>query len=266
MSSAHLILLAIAGLLNLLATLAYVLGVLRQWRAGKHWSLWRLGFWLAGSLCLGWALSPGIMALAHLDIRWHMLQHLLLGMVAPLGLVLAAPITLLLRSVDPACGRRLSALLRSGYLRFISHPVTALLLNVGGMYLLYLTPFFLASQQSLALHALVHIHLVGAGYLYCWSILAGPDQASHGHGPGFRLGVLAAGMAAHGILGKLMYASLLPAGSGYSAEQIQAAAQIMYYGGDLAEVLLLIALLATWQRWRGPLGGPGAQPLPRVRV
>lgn len=36
-----------------------------------------------------------------------MARHLLLGMVAPLGLVLAAPVTLLLRVIDPAIGRRI---------------------------------------------------------------------------------------------------------------------------------------------------------------
>lgn len=266
MATGHLVFLALAGLLNLLATLCYVQAVLWQWSAGRNWSLWRLGFWLGGSLVIGWALSPGVMALAHSDLRWHMAQHLLLGMVAPLGLVLGAPITLLLKSVGPGAGRVIARLLGSGYVKLITHPLAALLLNVGGMFALYLTPLYLASSQSLALHVLIHAHLFGAGYLFCWSILAGPDRSSHRIGPGFRLAVLALGIALHGALGKLMYAQLLPAGTGHSAGQLQAAAQLMYYGGDLAEGLLLVALLATWYRWRAPLGGPLAQPLPRVRV
>lgn len=266
MPSGHMWFLALAGSLNLLVTLLYLLALLRQWAGGSHWSIWRLGFWLAGSLVLGWALSPGVMALAHVDLRWHMVQHLLLGMVAPLGLVLGAPVTLLLRSVGPRSGRWIVQILGSRYLWLITHPLTALLLNIGGMYVLYMTPLYQASQQSVTLHVLVHVHFFVAGYLFCWSILAGPDRSSHRIGPSFRLAVLALGIALHGALGKLMYAQLLPTGAGHSADQLRAAAQLMYYGGDLAEGLLLIALLTTWHRWRAPLGSAPLHPLPRVRV
>ncbi len=57
-----------------------------------------------------------------------MLQHLLLGMLAPLGLVMAAPITLVLRSVPARLGRGISRLLRSRYLQVVANPITALCL------------------------------------------------------------------------------------------------------------------------------------------
>ena len=47
---------------------------------------------------------------------------------------------------------------------------------------------------------------------------------------------------------KLMYAWQLPQGAG--VEEIQAAAQWMYYGGDLAEIALLVALMQQWLRGR----------------
>lgn len=232
--------------LNLAITAAYVFGVLGQWRAGKFWSLWRLTFWLAGSGLLAAAFAPSVMSLAHVDLRWHMGQHLVIGMLAPLVLVLAAPATLLLRTLPTARARWVSGLLRSRYLQVVAHPLSALLLNVGGMYLLYLTPLYAASLESNALHALVHIHFFLAGYLFCWAILAGPDPSANVSGFGTRLGVLFLAMASHAILGKLMYGQLLPRGTLHTAEQIRSAAQLMYYVGDLAEVLLLIALLSFW--------------------
>ncbi|MEA3252488.1 MAG: cytochrome c oxidase assembly protein [Pseudomonadota bacterium] len=57
-------------------------------------------------------------------------------------------------------------------------------------------------------------------------------------------------IAAHATLGKLMYAWLLPQGTGASAGELQAAAQWMYYGGDLAEIVLLVALMQQWLRGR----------------
>lgn len=232
--------------LGLIITLGvtYVAAVLLQWRAGRAWSLWRVATWLFGCLLLIQALAPGTMLLAHHDFRWHMAQHLAIGMLAPLALVLAAPITLLLRSLPTSAARRLTTLLRSAYVRFISHPLVALALNMGAMWLLYLTPLYLVSLDSPWLHALVHIHFLLAGYLFCWSILAGPDQAVHSASFRCRLSALFLSIAAHSVLAKLMYGYGWPRNVPHDPEQIRAAAQLMYYGGDFAELLLAIALFA----------------------
>jgi putative membrane protein len=49
-----------------------------------------------------------------------------------------------------------------------------------------------------------------------------------------------------------MYIYLWPHGTPHEAEEILAAAQFMYYGGDFAELLLVIALFTIWYRRRGP--------------
>jgi putative membrane protein len=61
-----------------------------------------------------------------------------------------------------------------------------------------------------------------------------------------RLTVLFLGIATHSTLAKVMYAYELPRDAGHSPEQIRAAAKLMYYGGDLAELLVAIAFFATW--------------------
>src|SRR5690606_10286450 len=81
-------------------------------------------------------------------LRGHMLQHLLLGMFAPLALVMGAPVTLLLRSVPARHGRFIAGLLRTRPIMVVTHPGTALLLNIGGMYVLYLTPLFAISMSN----------------------------------------------------------------------------------------------------------------------
>jgi len=246
------------------AQIAYLLGLQRQWRRGRPWSFWRLLALLAGTSMVLFAISPPVMLHAHQDLRGHMLQHLLLGMFAPLLLVLAAPVSLLLRTLPTAGARALVAVLRSGPLRLLAHPLTALLLNLGGMYLLYLTPLYAASLGSPALHWLVHWHFLAAGCLFTWAILAGPDPAPHAARAWVRLGVLFVAMAAHATLAKLMYGFGWPRGTHHGLEEIQAAAQLMYYGGDLAEMLLLGLLFARWGRRRGragrPTGGPVALP------
>ncbi len=239
-----------------LATAWYLWGVAAQRRRAKRWSRGRTAAWLIGIALVGVAVWPPVMARGHQDLRWHMGQHLLIGMFGPLALVLAAPMTLLLRTVPVRAGRAIVRVLRTPPVRVLSHPVTAMLLNIGAMGALYTTPLYAASLHTPALHHLVHAHFLAAGCLFCWAILAGPDPAPHAPGRGFRLGVLFVSIAVHGVLSKLMYAHLWPRNTHHPIEEIRGAARLMYYGGDLAELLLAVALFATWHGARRPLGRP----------
>ena len=85
------LLVALAGL--------YLAALLRQ-PAGR-WPPWRTVNWLAGLGIASIALIGPVADIAHTDFRAHMLGHLLLGMLAPIPLVLGAP-ALALRAASPA--------------------------------------------------------------------------------------------------------------------------------------------------------------------
>jgi putative membrane protein len=70
---------------------------------------------------------------------------------------------------------------------------------------------------------------------------------------GMRIAVLIAAGGAHSFLGKLLYAHAptLPPGSGHSAGEIELAAQWMYYGGHVADLLLLTGLFTAWYHRTG---------------
>lgn len=233
----------IGSALSVLAV--YLAAFYSQRVRGRTLSTWRAASFTVGILILCLALIPAMAEFAHRDLRGHMIQHLMLGMVAPLGLVFAAPITLALKTLPATVGRKIVAFLQSRPVWFVSHPITALFLNVGGMYLLYLTPLYATTLLSPQLHILVHIHFIIAGCLFTWAI-AGPDPGPHRPPPAFRLLVLFVSMAAHAILAKLMYAHGWPRGTGHDLEEIQQAAKLMYYGGDLTEVVLVAALFTAW--------------------
>jgi putative membrane protein len=214
------------------------------------WNNWRLASFTLGCGLLVLAFSPPATQWGHSDLRGHMAQHLLLGMFAPIALMLGAPGTLLLRSVSVNAARRLTAFLGTLPGRCLTHPVIALLLDIGGLYLLYLTPLYGLSLGDPAVHILLHLHFVIAGYLFSWSI-AGPDPAPRRPGMRTRLAVLFAATAAHSILAKVMYGYGFPRDAGHELAEIEAAAQLMYYGGDLAELLLAIVFFAAWYRRDG---------------
>jgi putative membrane protein len=201
------------------------------------------------------ALAVGLSPLADPGVtaaRAHMVQHVLLGMAAPVGLVLGAPVTLGLSALPVAARSRGTAVLRSRPVRTASHPLAAGLLHVGGLYLLYLTPLYARTLVDPAVHALVLVHFLAAGCLFAWS-LVGPERTARRPGMAWRVGVLVGASAAHGYLAKLLYARApqLPPGSGADIAELQDAARWMYAAGDVAEVALAVALFAAWYRRTG---------------
>lgn len=223
----------------------YLYATLRLHNRKGGWSHWRTLSFLFGILLLAVAMLPSLMQWAHHDLRGHMAQHLLIGMYGPLFLVLGAPITLALIALPVEIARGVTAVLRSKIFYFLSHPVIALLLNMGGMYLLYLSPLYVMSLSNSYLHYLIHIHFLVAGYLFAWSII-GQEPVSKRPAFKVRLLVLFISITAHAFLSKFMYAYLYPLHSPHPGSQIQEAARMMYYWGDLSELLLAIVLFGMW--------------------
>lgn len=227
-----------------LTALGYLALALRQHFGPRGWSWWRTALFLTGSGVLALGLLPRFLPYPKGDFRKHMLEHLIIGMMAPLGLMMAAPMTLVLRTVPTRWGRAISHLLQSRVLQVVANPVSALILNLGGMAALYFTPLYMAMMMHPALHYAVHFHFLAAGCLYTW-VIAGPDPAPHRPSVPARLVVLGVAVIAHSVLSQMLYAGLfvtIPV----SAQELQRGAELMYYGGDISEMLLAFALVTTW--------------------
>jgi len=168
------------------------------------------------------------------DLRAHVVQHLLLMVAGPLLLALGAPVTLTLRSLRTPSRRRLLALLHSPPMRLLVHPLTVVALDVGGLYAVYLTPVFEASEEQWWLHALIHAHMVLAGTLLA-VVVAGADPLPGRPGVPMRLALVVATGAAHDVLARLLWTR------GWGD-----AARLLAYGGEAADVAFAVAVLSAW--------------------
>lgn len=237
-----------AGLLPPLLVLLGYLHLVRRARRRNPvagWSGWRTAGFAAGVALVAVALSPPVMSFAHTDFRGHMVQHMLIGMYAPIALVLGAPVTLLLRTLPVAGARRLSGVVHSRPGRLLTHPATALLLSTGSLAVLYFTPLYDAVTARPAGHWLLHAHFLLSGCLFA-HVIAGPDPAPARPGVRVRLVYLGCAIAVHAVVAQLMY-------GGFRVHvhapvpEVRGGAEIMYYGGDIAELLLAVALVSTWR-------------------
>jgi putative membrane protein len=230
----------------ILAAALYLLGVLRLGARTVLWPARRTALFMLGLAIIGVALvSPFFAKDERFDL--HALQHLLLGMAAPLCLVLSAPLTLLLRALPPPSRAPLVRLLHSRVLYLVAHPAATALLAVGFLYALYFTGLYQASLDHPSLHQLLHLHFLVAGYLFVWSI-AGIDAFFRRPSLAVRGAVLFVAMAAHGALAKLLYVHgpVAATASGVSLGERQAAGLILWYGGDAIDLVLLLLLFVQW--------------------
>ncbi len=202
-------------------------------RRGRAWPVRHTILWVAGLTIA----ATGV-TMSHHDFREHMIGHVLLGMVAPVALVLAAPVTLVLRALPVRAARRVARLLRARPVRVVAHPVTAAVLNVGGLWVLYTTDLY----PQLHGERLVHAHVLLSGYLLT-AALVGIDPSPHRPGRVTRAVVLVAALAAHDILAKHLWAH---PPVGVPAAEGRAGAELMFYRGDLADLLLVVVFCAQW--------------------
>lgn len=213
----------------------YIIFVLQN----KQWPIYRTFFW-----CLGIILASSVIIfpIFHHQFDMHMYGHLILGMAAPLLMALSKPITLLLNSLNVHHARKVTKLLKSGYIKLITHPLSALILNTGGLWLLYRSSLFMMMHESLVVFYLVHFHVFAAGYLFT-SVILQNEPTAHPYTFKYRSIVMIISVALHQILSKSFY-PYPPAG----VEKVEAenGAIIMYYGGDVIELIVIFLMCYQW--------------------
>ncbi|GAA3713371.1 cytochrome c oxidase assembly protein [Salinicoccus jeotgali] len=246
--SSFLVFEAAAACLMLGALIIYPALMHRANKTHRRWPLHRPVFWALGVLAAAAALVGPLAQLSHSDFTVHMLGHLLLGMLAPLLMLMAKPMTLLMRALDVRHARRLSRILNSKYVHFISNPAVASLLNIGGLFLIYKTGLFTAMHTSAWLFALIHLHVFLAGYLFTMSIVY-IDITTRRYSFIYRAAVLIIALGFHKILSKLIYAA---PPEGVPQAEGETGAMLMYYGGDVIDLALIIILCSQRYQSRSP--------------
>ncbi|HEK9099540.1 cytochrome c oxidase assembly protein [Bacillus pfraonensis] len=226
----------------------YIIATVLSNRHHKRWPLYRNVFWILGVICLGIAVVGPLAHRAHIDFTVHMLSHLLLGMLAPIFMALAAPMTLFLRTLNVKTARRLSFVLKSRPLQTLSNPIVTTLLNLGGLWILYTTNLYSMMHQNILLHLFIHLHVFIAGYLFTISIIY-IDPVPHRYSYMYRAIVLIVALASHGILSKYIYAH---PPTGVVTAQAEIGGMLMYYGGDLIDIILIFILCLQWFRANKP--------------
>jgi putative membrane protein len=216
---------------------------------------WRRRSFLGGlAVCLV-ALGPPVEALADRSFAVHMVQHLLLTMVAAPLLVVAAPVTLALRAWKGLPRRVVLATLHSPPVRIATSPLVAWALFFVVVWGTHFTGVYDLALRSTAVHAIEHVALLATAALF-WMPVVGTDPTSARLSPPARILYLFVAMPAMAFLGLALFSAghvLYPTyarveGVAPALADQRAAGAIMWAGGMVLIVIALSLVTLDWMR------------------
>lgn len=196
---------------------------------------------LAGSVAVvaALALDPAADSL----LAAHMLQHMLIGDVVPLLLVLAVRGPVCFRIVPVPLVRRLRRLGAGRLLGFATRPLPALAFWAGTFAIWHVPAMYDQALGSAQLHAFEHATFALAGVLV-WTVLL--DPAGRGLLPGWgRFGYALALLAASGLLANTLILAYRPLYPHYAAQASRPFGLSPIGDQDLAGMVMMLEQLAT---------------------
>src|SRR5258707_526639 len=160
------------SVLLVIAAGLYLYGVHRLRARGDRWPVGRSVAFVGGGLgAILVVTASGIEAYDTTLLSVHMVQHMVLAMIAPVFLALGAPVTLALRTLPSAWRHRLVAVLHSRAAAVLTFPLVSYAIFVASPFVLYFTDLYRLSLEHNWLHELVHVHFILSGCLFFWPLL-----------------------------------------------------------------------------------------------
>ena len=250
------------GVLTLMVAL-YIKGVVVLTKRGDKWPVGRTIAFALGIAATNFATSGGLGLYAQFSFSYHMMSHMVLGMIAPIGLVLGAPMTLALRTLPQ--GRNsdergvrgsLLAALHSKIGVIYTNPIVALAIFDGSLFALYFTDLFAVLMQSHVGHLFMSLHFLAAGFLFFFIIIGVDPNPRRVHHL-VQIVILFAAMSIHAFFSVALmstttliddgfYASLQTPWLGDPLTDQKLGGSI---GWAMGEIPILIALIATFINW-----------------
>jgi putative copper resistance protein D len=243
----------------------YTLGLRRLHQNQIRWSKLAATSFYLGIVLVLWTTSSGIAKYAQLTFSAHMVQHMVLSMLAPIFLVLGAPITLALRALPTTNDHNhrtarewLLAGLHSRYSTLLTHPIVVLVIFTVGLYGVYFTNLFAKLMSGHAGHVFMEVHFLLTGLLFSYVVI-GVDPSPRKVPYGARLMLVLLALSLHAFFAIAIMQSKIPIGAEwYSQVQppwLTSALADTYAGGGVAwalgeipTLILVVVVAIQWSR------------------
>jgi len=227
----------------------------RQRHPARPWPWWRTGMFLGGLAVVVLATESGIGAYDDVLVWDHMIQHLLLIMVAPAMLVVGQPVTLLLHASRNPLHTWVKRAVRSRVVTWLTWPPVGVIAYTVTIIGTHLTRLMNLVMTNPALHAAEHALYLVVGYLFFLPLL-GREPIRWRISYPVRLLVLFLTMPVDTFTGLALGYSTTPmAGMGprpawapTALSDLHSAGAVMWVGGDGIMFALMMVVFLAWSR------------------
>jgi putative membrane protein len=233
---------------------------------GRRWPWTRTLAFLAGLVAVDLALQSPVATFTGTYFQAHVLQHLLLMVVAPPLLALGAPSTLLLQTARRRTKERWLGILRSPAFAVLTHPITVWCLYFGIMFAFFLSSLINVAMHHMALMDLLNLLFLFGGTLYWWPMV-GLDPIVHwkmGHGA--RMVNILLGGPPEVILGLAILSLRVPIASMYTLSSTHAGGALLWISTEFVVIAAFMPIFWQWmrsdERAAARLDAQAAQPAP----
>lgn len=235
----------------------YLWGVIRVARRhpARPWPAWRTGMFLGGLAVVVLALQSGIGSYDDVLFWDHMIQHLLLVMVAPPLLILGQPITLLMHASRNPLHTWVKRVVRSPVASFLTWPVFGFVAYAAAIVVAHLTGLANLTARNPAAHEVEHVAFLIIGYLFLLPIV-GSEPIKWRLSYPTKLVLLFLVMPVDTFTGLVIsYGNAgtpgLPAGprpgwAGSALGDLHAGGAVMWVGGDGIMFVLMMVVFLMW--------------------
>jgi putative membrane protein len=212
---------------------------------------------MSGLGAIGLALASPIEAYEGVLFSVHMVQHLLLMLVAAPLLLGGGPITLTLRVSTPSVRRRLLWVLHSPVVKAISFPVVTWVLFAAVNWGWHFSTLYDEALENTALHYVQHATFLAAALLFWWPI-TGVDPSPWRMPYPVRLFYLFLALPQNSFLGvallsagTVLYPHYVTNGRSWGPgplEDQQLGGILMWVAGDICFLVAMVVVIWAWMR------------------
>jgi len=215
---------------------------------GRRWPLRRRIPFFAGLVAVDLALQSPVAAYTADYFQAHVIQHLLLMVVAPPLLALGAPSTLLLQTSSRRVKKLWLGVLRSRPFALLTHPLVVWCAYFGVMFAFFMSSLINTAMLHPALMDAFNVLFLLSGTLYWWP-LVGLDPIVHWRmGYGARMASVLIGGPPEVILGLAIMSAHAPIASMYSLASTHAGGGILWASTEFSVFGGFIPIFVQWVR------------------
>jgi putative copper resistance protein D len=229
------------------AAVFYLTGVGRLAARGRTWPAFRTACFLSGLVVVALALQSPVSTLVASSFEYHVVQHMLLMVVAAPLLALSGPMTLALQTTSHHTKVVLLKILHSRSFGILTFPVTVWFLYYGVMFAFFLTPLIGFAMEHMVVMDVLNLAFLFGACNFWWPTIGIDHNPRWTMNHGMRIINVLIGVPFESFLGIALLGGAAAAPM-YTVAQTQTGGGMLWGIGELSAFVGVAIIMVEWLR------------------